>query len=722
MHVIQKPSSNKSGAGFTLLEMAIVVLIFGVALAAFAPAYKLYLTQQEQEKTQSNIEYITSAIGNFRSVNGAYPCPASLTETRTDATYGRQKCAVDASIAPGNPDGPLGQWVEESTRTLDYADPFTAGYPMQTAVPARVRVGFIPFRQLNLDEKIAYDSYGNRMMYVVTEHLTNPDTFSPTGGGINIIDAAGQSVVTPDSSAHFFVFSYGKDGNGAYSKDGTRLPCPAGLEQENCDQGTAPQATYRVAEANIAGGAGAYDDVVSYFTQSDVPLWQVSVTDRFAIHDKLGGEVGLGYEPTTGLSKKLDITGALRAQDDPVTVDDGNAANGDEIEGKIMSAEMCPSTGSTNGDCFATTKIAGNIADPTGGMECPTDDTTGTTGAYLIGIQNGEPVCGDIEVKCGTGRNVIGINADGTLSCSGPPPPTPPGCSTETVSICAANDATLLAGPDGAQRTVSTGETRITYYQCIGGAWTRVGREGTCECTAGTRNIDFPCDRFNTGFTGTYTETCTTVCPGTIETCTNNFEAVCNCVGDREEEVYPCPPGQSGNITYGRDFVCDTPTTGHWTDITRSDTCTACVAPAPTDREVSCDGGLTGTKWQVNTFDCATGTWSGWVDDPSRNYCTCTPSVTTQHDPCPTPLDVGYVINEYTVTCPGATTTVRELPGGTCAPPPPVICSWVSIGSERLETSRIGNRLGDSPCTCGQRAQCWRSSGSGYFISTCSCE
>ncbi len=295
-------------------------------------------------------------------------------------------------------------------------------------------------------------------------------------------------------------------------------------------------------------------------------------------------------------------------------------------------------------------------------------------------------------------------------------PPPPAACSTETISICAANDATLLAGPHDTIRTVTTGDSRTSTYQCDNGTWRRIARSGYCTCTPGVENRNFPCAN---GFTGNYLETCTTVCPGREQTCTNDYATACTCVGYHEENVYSCAPGFTGEITSWRDFVCDSATTGYWTDYASVDTCTC--TPETEEREVSCDGALTGTKWQTNNFECPSATWTGWVDDPSRNNCTCDPTVTTQHDPCPNPSDVGYVINEVRVSCPDGTTTVTQT-GSTCAAPPPLICSWVSIGSERLETSRLGNRLGDSPCTCGQTGQCWRPSGSGYFISPCSCQ
>ncbi|MCF8496229.1 MAG: type II secretion system GspH family protein, partial [Alphaproteobacteria bacterium] len=153
MHILTR---NHRSRGFTLIEMSMVIVILGMAAAGVSQLAGLYFKNQDFKRTETNIHVISSAIGNFRSLHGRYPCPASITEERSDIEYGRENCGDLSSTAPGSCID--GICVEESLRTMTYLNQFTREFV--TGKP-RVRVGFIPFRQLNLDEEEVYDAYGN---------------------------------------------------------------------------------------------------------------------------------------------------------------------------------------------------------------------------------------------------------------------------------------------------------------------------------------------------------------------------------------------------------------------------------------------------------------------------------------------------------------------------------------------------------------------------------
>ena len=87
-----KAKHHNNQSGFTLIEMAIVILILGVGIAAFVPLYNVHLKKERVEATQKHVEMATEAIGHFRSLYGRYPCPASLTDDRDDSSYGREDC------------------------------------------------------------------------------------------------------------------------------------------------------------------------------------------------------------------------------------------------------------------------------------------------------------------------------------------------------------------------------------------------------------------------------------------------------------------------------------------------------------------------------------------------------------------------------------------------------------------------------------------------------
>ena len=202
--------------GFTLIEMAIVIMLLGLIIASAAPAYKLYLNHKATEETQANIEQITAAIGAFREINGRYPCPASLTAQRNDTAYGREDCRdYRTTIPAGTCDTATGFCRQQSqaSRIIEYKDPFIPAHPTITGQVPNIRLGAVPFRELNLTEKNAYDGYDNRIEYAVTENLMNDVTFRPDGGGIEVVDnsAPPQSLLVPSASAHFMVLSHGKN-------------------------------------------------------------------------------------------------------------------------------------------------------------------------------------------------------------------------------------------------------------------------------------------------------------------------------------------------------------------------------------------------------------------------------------------------------------------------------------------------------------------------------
>ena len=80
--------SKKYGYGFTLVEMAVVLVILGLVLATlFAP-----LSAQRDIKniigTQTSLNQIKEAIYGFAVLNGRLPCPAKVIADPTNANYG----------------------------------------------------------------------------------------------------------------------------------------------------------------------------------------------------------------------------------------------------------------------------------------------------------------------------------------------------------------------------------------------------------------------------------------------------------------------------------------------------------------------------------------------------------------------------------------------------------------------------------------------------------
>jgi len=238
-----KPQKNQ---GFTLIEVAIVMLIGGLLTAALAAALTVYIQKTRLDVSKKRLEAIQEAVQTFVSQNGSYPCPARFLSPMDDANFG---VAVPncAGAAPGGTD--------DTVRTAGRATP----------APARnVRIGSVPVRTLNLPDDFMADAWGNRFTYAVTEALTDNDTFDADEGGIFVIDSAGNNVIVHPAagSGHYAIVSHGRNRSGAIPlSGGAAATCPpnnaTNLDAENCNR----DATFRNSIL-ISEGTTQFDDLL----------------------------------------------------------------------------------------------------------------------------------------------------------------------------------------------------------------------------------------------------------------------------------------------------------------------------------------------------------------------------------------------------------------------------------------------------------------------------
>ncbi|HEY8189039.1 MAG TPA: type II secretion system protein, partial [Micavibrio sp.] len=358
-------------AGYNLIEICIAMLIVGVLLASGAAAYSNYKKNQVSSITTANVASMAEAINSYRTLYGAYPCPAPLDQPRQGPNYGKPDCAT--TPAPGN---------------------CSNGICIQSSVDAakgNIRIGALPFRVLNIDDEDTYDAYGSRLYYAVTDNLTNRSTYSETGGGIDIVDDAGASIVTPPASARYLIFSTGLDQAGGYSREGVLIRAcnAANQDGENCDL-TQTNAVFRSAMLTTAGTAQYFDDIIQPYIKSDPPLWKTTDANPNDIEDLSKDNIGI---KASDPANDLEVEGNIKANADITTGESGN----------VMAAKLCP-VGA--GNCFeprniggdAVTGVPGNGANGPGpiagdGMACPRSYEA------MKGIQYGGPECAPILVS-----------------------------------------------------------------------------------------------------------------------------------------------------------------------------------------------------------------------------------------------------------------------------------------------------------------------------------
>jgi prepilin-type N-terminal cleavage/methylation domain-containing protein len=134
----------KDQLGFTLVEMAMVLIILGFLLTAFLMPLKAQRDVAFQLETQTTLENANKALIGFAQANGRLPCPATFS-------------------GGAFPDG---------TGT---ANPSGSG-------PCIVLVGFLPAVTLGIqptdNQGYAIDAWNNRIRYAITSANANAFTIS----------------------------------------------------------------------------------------------------------------------------------------------------------------------------------------------------------------------------------------------------------------------------------------------------------------------------------------------------------------------------------------------------------------------------------------------------------------------------------------------------------------------------------------------------------------
>lgn len=246
------PLRKRPGAGFTILELSVIVLVTGLILLWIISMYNLYKKADYLAASQKRQAIIDQAIRAFFAQNGYFPCPAGRSLPHDDpklptSIYGR-----------GDHDDPLGnvKGMTPDAVNTDCSVAPTAGNarPQGARNPSEfVRIGAVPVRSLGLPDNFINNLAGYQYTYAVTESVAKYDLVHPPTTTSPKIDLeAGQidirypgptsgSMVDPVGSGLYVLIDHGPKGFGAWSQYGTAPPpgrqcsnAPPN-EQRNCD-------------------------------------------------------------------------------------------------------------------------------------------------------------------------------------------------------------------------------------------------------------------------------------------------------------------------------------------------------------------------------------------------------------------------------------------------------------------------------------------------------
>ena len=215
-----QPSRSNSG-GFSLIELAVVLVIIGTLLTLGIAAFNAQTTSSAYTKTKLKLDTLREALTSHLATRGHLPCP-------------------DADLAA--PDG---------RGNDDRKNDVGAGTELRDK-PCSVAVGLIPYVELELPRDAALDGWENFFTYQVAvdkqgavdkqecDHA-NPASFdsnkdwtrlhcffSGNDGNISVTtkDTAGATVSTV-SNAAVVIVSHGSNGFGAQAVKGTLNSLPS---------------------------------------------------------------------------------------------------------------------------------------------------------------------------------------------------------------------------------------------------------------------------------------------------------------------------------------------------------------------------------------------------------------------------------------------------------------------------------------------------------------
>lgn len=291
--------NTKTHKGFTLIEMAVSMLILGLLLTPAIAAYNLFQKNERIEQTTLSVDSASRALEGFVTAFGRYPCPAPRDAAPGDVDYGFESRdpATGDCLHSGSATPQSGVIAVASSRTALSA---------LTAPDDSIMIGSLPFKTLNMQENETYDGYGTRLTYAMTNILADPAAYSANLGGVSIekLDTTSTRVtaIEPEHSAHYIVISHGEEQIGGFSGSGVRTAtCAQALleDRDNCNDDN----VFFVSEKNAN-----FDDVVTFAGSANVTPWQYQDGDTDDIQLKIGNENVIGG--TAGNPASQDFTGS----------------------------------------------------------------------------------------------------------------------------------------------------------------------------------------------------------------------------------------------------------------------------------------------------------------------------------------------------------------------------------------------------------------------------
>lgn len=189
-----EPSRQSGQSGFSLLELSIVLIVFGLLAGSLLTPLSAQREIADERRARQQLDLTLETLYGYAISHGRLPCPA----------------------APGLSSETNGAGDEDCSR----------------------QHGVIPWRTLALSET---DPWGQRLTYYVRASFTG--NLAPDARATFLLDTAGNANIRPSASSGIkhadalpaVIVSHGRNGTGGYRTDGQRTSGSNSDESENAD-------------------------------------------------------------------------------------------------------------------------------------------------------------------------------------------------------------------------------------------------------------------------------------------------------------------------------------------------------------------------------------------------------------------------------------------------------------------------------------------------------
>ena len=249
--------------GFSLVEMALVLLIVGLLAAVFLPATNVMLDNSRRKETRAKLEALEQAMVRFVLANRRLPCPADGDLPPGNANQGLELAAGGACTALALTNGVV-PWRSLGISQTDAMDAWN------TMISYRVWGGAAVAGPLTLADGMNMQALDPTNPGAVNTWLSTRGFRACNAAACAVGSAAELASKANGNGVAYFLISHGPNRFGGFSADGNYLGTSVGAPPgplENINRSTVPLRSASpndfYVDADFAENPAAYyDDLV----------------------------------------------------------------------------------------------------------------------------------------------------------------------------------------------------------------------------------------------------------------------------------------------------------------------------------------------------------------------------------------------------------------------------------------------------------------------------